>query len=90
MTEPNLQLEAFGNGEMLRVRALFQLEYRPPGLPFAVPEDSPAEADGEDVVVEYQPSSAGLEAFAAELGRELEPFSERKASAIGPDHPRRP
>jgi hypothetical protein len=74
VVEPCLQLEALDASDELRLRALFQLEYRPPGLPFVPPKDSPAEADVEDVLLEFRPGAAGLAAFAAALEAELQRF----------------
>jgi len=78
VTEPDIQFEAFGAGESLRLRVLFQLEYRPPGLPFARPKDSPAEADADDVVIDFTPGLAGIGNFADALDAELVRFPVRR------------
>lgn len=76
--EPDIQFEALGYGEDLRLRVLFQLEFRPPGLPFASPKRSPAEADADDVVVEYRLTAAALLAFADALEAEAGYFPVRE------------
>ena len=72
-TEPNLSFEAEGKGESTRLRALFEQEFRPPGVEI-----------GGQAVIEFTPGAEALRRFADELEEMLGTFPIRVVEEDGP------
>jgi hypothetical protein len=71
-TEPNLQFEAVGTGAAVGLKAIFELEFRPPGFRHEDP------LWDTEVAINFSAGRDGLNRFADQLEAELEQFPVRR------------